>query len=41
MNYFNTVYNSIFKSPQKINNLDIILESNGEYSTLHQIIILH
>lgn len=33
MNYFNTVYNSIFKSPQKINNLDIILESNGEYST--------
>ena len=33
MNYFNTAYNSIFKSPPKINNLDIILESNGEYST--------
>ncbi len=33
MNYFNAVYNSIFKSPPKINNLDIILESNGEYST--------
>ena len=32
MNYFNTVYNSLFKSTPKINNLDIILESNGEYT---------
>lgn len=33
MNYFNTVYNSLFKTTPKINNLDIVLESNGEYST--------
>lgn len=33
MNYFNTVYNSLLKPTSKINSLDIVLESNGEYST--------
>ena len=32
MNYFNTLFNSLFKSTPKINSLDIILESNGEYT---------
>ena len=35
----NTIYNSLLKPTPKINNLDIVLESDGKYSTTHQIII--
>lgn len=33
MNHWITVFNNLFKSNPKINHLDIVLESNGEYST--------
>ena len=33
MNHWITVFNNLFKSNQKINNLEIVLESDGELST--------
>ena len=33
MSQFYTLYNNLFKSTAKTNDLEIILESNGEYST--------
>ena len=33
MNHWITVFNNLFKSNSKINNLEIVLESDGELST--------